>query len=394
MLALDLAFYEARVSRDSFAARDHAELSRLYLQRARVGGADGDLARAEHHARRSLELRTGRNEEAFQVLAASLMGQHRFVEASAVAHQLAAMDSTGRAARAMLGEIQLELGAYDDARRTFGMLRLARADLAVAPRYARWEEIRGRPAEARRLLRAALGEAAGRHGMPAAQLAWFHWRLGDLALRHGRLDEAAREFRAGLSIAADDRRLLDGLARLAMAEGRWRDAIGLGERAIARALDPATLGLLALSYREIGDSARAADYDRAMSVAVSTQSRQFHRIWSLHLLDQGRDVPGVLARAQHEIASRRDVYGWDLLAWALHRSGRHEEAGEAMTRALAMRTRDAMLFFHAGMIEAARGHRAAAERHLEAALETNPHWHPVQPRVARRTLARLADGGD
>lgn len=394
MLELDLAFYLARVARDSFAARDHAELARLYLQRARIAGADADLVRAEGHARHSLDLRSGRNEEAFQVLAASLMGQHRFADARGAAERVVGMDSTVRSARAVLGEIQLELGAYDDARRTFGTLQTVRGDLSVAPRYARWEEIRGRPTAARSLLRLARDEAAGRHAMPAAQLAWFHWRLGDLALRHGRLDEAERELAAGLSIAGDDHRLLDGLARLAMARHRWRDAIDLGERAIARRLDPATLALLSLSYAAIGDSARSAEYDRAMSVAVGAQSDQFHRGWSLHLLDQGRDVPAVLARTQEEIGHRRDVYGWDLLAWALHRSGRDAEAGAAMAHALAMGTQDAMLRFHAGMIEAALGRRAVARRHLEAALKINPRWHPFQPRLARATLARLSAGGD
>jgi tetratricopeptide (TPR) repeat protein len=394
VLELDLSFYLARVARDSFAARDHAELARLYLQRSRIGGADADLVRADEHARRSLALRSGRNEEALQVLAASLMGRHRFVEARTAAERLVAMDSTARSARAMLAEIQLELGAYDDARRTFGSLQSIRGDLSVAPRYARWEEIRGRPAEARRLLRQARDEAARRHGMPASQLAWFHWRLGDLARRHGHLDEAERELAAGLSIAPDDHRLLDGLARLALARRRWREAIDLGERAIARTLDPATLALLSLGYAAVGDSARSAEYDRAMSVAVGAQSDQFHRGWSLHLLDQGREVPEVLARAREEIRTRRDIYGWDLLAWALHRSGRDAEDGEAMARALAMGTRDAMLFFHAGTIEAALGRRAAARRHLETALEIDPRWHPFQPRLARATLARLSARGD
>ncbi|HEU4473893.1 MAG TPA: hypothetical protein VFR72_03595, partial [Gemmatimonadales bacterium] len=50
VLELDLSFYLARIARDSFAARDHAELARLYLQRSRIGGADADLVRAEEHA--------------------------------------------------------------------------------------------------------------------------------------------------------------------------------------------------------------------------------------------------------------------------------------------------------------------------------------------------------
>ncbi len=394
VLEMDLDFFQARVARDSFSARDFAELSRLFLLRARTGGGDGDLRRAETHARRSLRLRTGRNQESFQVLASSLMGQHRFTEARSVAERLVALDSTYRPARAMLGEIQLELGAYDEARRTFGMLLTERGDLSVAPRYARWEELRGRPAEARRLLRAARDEASGRHGMPAAHIAWFHWRLGDLALRQGRVREADKELEAGLVIAPDDHRLLDALARAAAARGRWSEAIEYGERAIARTLDPATLGLLYQVYSASGDSIKAEEYYRAMSVTVLGQPETFHRLWGLLLLDRRREVPTVLARAEREIELRRDVYGWDLLAWALYRSGRPSEAHEKMRHALALGTRDASLFYHAGMIEAALGRRADARRYLETALEINPQWHPFQPAEARRVLGRLAGGED
>jgi tetratricopeptide (TPR) repeat protein len=383
VLEMDIGFFQARVARDSLSARDFAELSRLFLQRARAGGGDGDLRRAEMHARRSLRLRVGRNEEAFQVLASSLMGQHRFAEARSVAERLVTLDPASRPARAMLGEIQLELGAYDEARRTFGMLLTSRGDLAVAPRYARWEELRGRPAEARRLLREARDEASRRYGMPAGQIAWFHWRLGDLALRQGRLREAETELQTGLANAPDDHRLLDALARAAAARGRWSEAIDYAERAIARTVDPATLGLLYQVYAASGDSAKAEEYYRAMSVTVLGQADTFHRLWGLILLDRGREVPTVLARAEREIEVRQDVYGWDLLAWALYRSGRPAEAHEKMRHALALGTRDASLFYHAGMIETALGRHLEARRYLETAHAINPHWHPLQPAEAK-----------
>jgi tetratricopeptide (TPR) repeat protein len=394
VLEMDIVFFQRRVARDTLSARDFAELSRLFLQRARAGGGDGDLRRAEENARHSLRLRESRNAEAFQVLAASLMGQHRFTEAREVAEGLLALDSTSHGARALLGEIQVELGDYAEARRTFGMLLTWRGDLSVAPRYARWEELRGRPAEARRLLRAARDEVANLHGMPVRQLAWYHWRLGDLALRNGRLDEAERELESGLSLAPDDHLLLDALARAAAARRRWHEAIDYGERSIVRSLDPATLGLLYQAYAAVGDSARAEEYSRAMSVAVLGQGNGFHRAWGLLLLDRGREVPAVLARAQRDITLRHDVYGWDLLAWALYRSGRLEEARDAMRNALALGTRDASLHFHAGMIDAALGLRAPARRHLEAALAINPWWHPFQPTEARAMLERLGTGGD
>lgn len=387
VLELDIAFFEARVARDSLAARDHAQLARLHLQRAPVGGTEAaDLERAEVHARRSLALRTAHNGDALQVLASALMGSHRFAEAREIAQQLLAMDSTARGPRALLGEIELELGAYPDAARIFGSLLTERENLGVAPRYARWEEIRGRPAEARRLLRGALDQAARRHGMPRSHLAWFHWRLGDLALRHGRADEAERELRAGLVLAPQDHRLLDGLARVAAARGRWRDAIELGERAIARTIEPGTLGLISQSWEMLGDSARAVEYQRAMDAAVKQQPNTLDRQWAMLQLDRGRDVAVVLARAREEIRARRDIYAWDLLAWALYRSDQVREALDASSNALAMQTRDASLLFHAGMIAAAAGDTALALHRLEQALEINPRWHPTQPAEARAVL--------
>jgi tetratricopeptide (TPR) repeat protein len=100
-------------------------------------------------------------------------------------------------------------------------------------------------------------------------------------------------------------------------------------------------------------------------------------------------VPAVLARAERDIALRHDVYGWDLLAWALYQSGRPAEARGAMGHALALGTRDAALHFHAGMIDAALGLGAEASRHLETALAINPAWHPFQPAEARARLERL-----
>jgi tetratricopeptide (TPR) repeat protein len=84
----------------------------------------------------------------------------------------------------------------------------------------------------------------------------------------------------------------------------------------------------------------------------------------------------VLRKAEEEIAIRQDVYGWDLLGWALHKAGRDADAADAIARALSQGTRDAMLFYHAAMIERALGHRAAAQARLDQANAVNPYWRP------------------
>ena len=387
---LDIAFYETRIARDPRSARDFTQLAALHLQRARETADNADLVRAEELARHSLALRDVRNDQAYGVLASSLLAQHRFGEALEAGRLLLAADTTSIAARGLVAETELELGDYSAAARHFGMLATYQADPGVAPRLARWEELRGRPLEARRLMRQARDAAARRHAMPREQLAWFQLRLGDLALRSGRLDEAEHEIQAGLGLLPADARLLGAMARVHAARHQWRRAAADGELAVAQALDPATLGLLADAYAALGDSARSAAYDRAMRLTVLRQPGPYHRAWSLYLLDHGRDVPHVLAKVRDELATRPDVYGYDLLAWALHQSGRDVEARVPMRRALALGTRDAMLRYHAGAIALGVGDTVEARANFTAALTINPYWHPTQPAAVRALLDTLA----
>jgi tetratricopeptide (TPR) repeat protein len=367
----DIAFFARRVAADPIGAADRARLAALYLQRARETGNFLDYARATDLARRSLALRVAHNEKTYTLLASSLLAQHRFTEARAAALALNALDPGVPRHAALLAEIALELGRYDDARALFDSLWPARHDLAVAPRLARWAEIRGDTALARRLLDGSLAGAKQRRDLPAEQLAWFHLRVGDLALRYGRLAEAEYAFRAGLNVFPGDYRLLAGLARLEAAQGNWRRAIEYGDDAIAAVPDPATFGVMSDAYARLGDMTRAAEYARAMEIAVLGQPGQWHRAWSLFLLDHGRRVPDVLAKARQELETRRDVYGYDLLAWALHGARRDREAQRAEARALAQGTQDAQLFRHAGMIAQSLGDSVAARGLLARAHSLN-----------------------
>jgi tetratricopeptide (TPR) repeat protein len=123
---------------------------------------------------------------------------------------------------------------------------------------------------------------------------------------------------------------------------------------------------------------------------VLRQPGPYHRAWSLFLLDHDRAVPQVLGKVEEELRTRRDIYGYDLLAWALHKAGRDADAAAPMRRALALGTRDAMLYYHAGMIDRALGDSASARTELQAALAINPYWHPTQPATAHAVLDTLA----
>jgi tetratricopeptide (TPR) repeat protein len=242
----------------------------------------------------------------------------------------------------------------------------------VAPRLARWAEIEGRTGEARWLMRTALRTALATPNLPREQVAWFWLRNGDLDLRSGKYARADSEYRAGLAAHPGDYRLLAATARLAAARHAWRDAITAGEQAIATSLDPATLGVLSDAYAATGDRAKSGEYARALDVAVLKQPGAYHRAWSLFLLDHHRHVAGVYHKVLVELRTRRDVYGYDLLAWALHAQGRDVEAKAAMAHALAQGTRDAQLFCHAAVIERALGDETAASELFARARALQP----------------------
>src|SRR5438552_992875 len=218
-------FLVRRVAADPMGAADRSRLAALYLQRGRETGDFEDYRRAEALARRSLELRVAHNARTYVVLASALLAQHRFTEALDVARALNAGDPGVAANQAVQAEVELELGRYAAARALFDSLWPARRDLAVAPRLARWAEIRGDTGLARRLLAGALATARRRRDLPPEQVAWFYLRTGDYALRYGRLDEAAYALRAGLDVFPSDYRLLAAMARLEAARGRWREAV-------------------------------------------------------------------------------------------------------------------------------------------------------------------------
>ncbi len=351
----DIAFYVRRVDEDRQSATDRLTLARLLFTRSRSAGSTRDLARAEALARESIALRGRRNGQGFEVLASILMARHEFREAHAVAATVDSLEPQTPSHLALLGEIELELGRYDDAARHFRAVVSDGRQFTTDARVARWYEVTGHATIARAMMYRAITAVDRRDDLPQEQRAWFHYRLGELELRLGRLPAADSAFQAALRRFPDDVRALGGLARTSLARGDFRRAIEYGDQATGIQLDPTTLATVSLAYAALGDSAQAAQYASAMSVSALTQPGAIHRAWGLYLLNEGSasERADVLRRAQRELRDRHDVYGHDLLAWALFKAGRRDDAQRAMRLALAQGTEDVMLQAHAGAIFAA-----------------------------------------
>jgi len=254
--------------------------------------------------------------------------------------------------------------------------------------------IQGHTDEAVRQSHAAIAAAVD-EGAGGSAMAWFDYQLGDTLISTGDRAGAADAYAAALAQDPASHLARWGLARVAAAAGRTDDAIHLLDAAIAAVPLPEFLARRAELYdirAATGDAKLAAD-DRATVLAIAQltggAAGVYDRTLSLFLSNTGSDPARALSLAQAEIKARKDVYGYDALAWALLANDRPAEADVAMTTALAFGTRDAKLLYHAGMIKAALGDDASARTLLTGALKLDDSFDPVGAARARATLEGL-----
>ena len=119
----------------------------------------------------------------------------------------------------------------------------------------------------------------------------------------------------------------------------------------------------------------------------------YNRELALFYSDHDTKVVEALLLAGAEIEIRKDVNGYDALAWALYRNGRHAEALNAVGQALRLGTPDASFHYHAGLIYQALGRRAEAAAALELALRINPYFSLGHAGKARAALNVVTSDG-
>jgi tetratricopeptide (TPR) repeat protein len=361
------------------------------MRRSREAGDIAALLRAEAALERALDINPAYT-TARASLATALLNQHRFVEAATIAQGIAEAGSVNVQAVATLADARFALGDYEEA--TAGFIRLS--SLAPGPtsqvRIAQLEYLRGDIDEALRLTRSAAAAEYASGATPEG-MAWYLARIGDLYFGVGELQNAALHYQAALKLFDRHYPSLAGLARVKAAEGRIGDAIELYKRAVEVVPLPTTLAELGDAYAAAGkDDEAVTQYQTVELIATIARLNQavFNRELVIFYADHNMRVDEALRLAESEIKVRRDVYGYDALAWALYRNGRHEEADAAMQKALEHGTRDASMHFHAALIRKALGDLDGERTHLAAVVRTNPRFSLLHAPRVQAELASLS----
>ena len=359
-------------------------LGLAYQQRARETGdptyytkSDGVLRRALRYSPDDLVATTG--------LGALALSRHRFRDALALGRRAVALSPSTARGYGIVGDALVELGRYREAFAAFDRMASLKPSLSSYARVSYARELLGDVRGAAAAMRLAIDAAAGQ---PEA-LAWSQTQLGKLFWSQGRARAAEREYRTALAARPGYVYAFDGLALVEAARGRYRDAIAYERRATDTIPLPQFVASLGDLQRLAGNGS-AAQRQYALIGAIQRLLRangvRTDLETALFDVDHAVRLRRALSLARAAQAERPSIDGDDVLAWALARNGRCSEALHYSKRALRLGTRDAVKFFHRGMVERCLGNGVAAKTWFRRALSVNPNfsllWAPVAKRYA------------
>jgi tetratricopeptide (TPR) repeat protein len=359
-------------------------LGLAYQQRARETGDPTYYTKSDGSLEQALKL-DPKDSFAVSGLGSLALSRHRFVEALALGRKAHRLAPTVARNHGVIGDALVELGRYHEAFHEFDVMNKLLPDLSSYSRVSYGRELRGDTAGAIKAMKLAVDAATG----AKEPTAWTHVQLGKLYFNHGHYGLALREMRLANMTFPEYAYGLDGQAQVEAALGHLKTAFALEQAAVDAIPLPQYVATLGDLYRVTGHPAMARrQYAligeierllRANGVKVDLEIALFdadHGIAPKHALE--------LARIGHRY--RPSIDGDDVLGWALVRNGRCAEALPYSKAALRLGTRDALKFFHRGMIERCLGHDGSARAWFGRALSLNPRfsllWAPVAKRLA------------
>ncbi len=386
-----ITFWKQRFERDPHDFISLTYLGQSYMRKGRETGDVSEYERADAVLRKAMEI-DSQYEPALAYLSADLFVKHDFLGALQLASRVYTNDPRALQALATVGDAQLELGRYAEAEAAYQKLAEQSPSAAVYGRLARLAWLQGHPNDALTWMQKAVDKSS-ETGLSGEGAAWYDFQLGELYFNTNQLQQADVQYSAALKEFDNYYLALAGLGKVRAAQGRTNEAITFYEKAVAIIPQPDLLAALGDLYSVTRSPDKAKrEYETVEFIGKLQAINQviYNRQLALFDANHNRNLVESLSLAQNELVNRKDIYAYDTDAWALYKNGRYAEALQAMQQAMKLGTRDALLYYHAGMIYSALGNHEQAQNMLSEAMAINPHFDFMQARVARETLTNVA----
>jgi tetratricopeptide (TPR) repeat protein len=383
----EIARYLAAVRADAQDGRSRVLLGYAYLQRVRETGDPADYGRAEIVLDEALAL-DPEDVDALIGKGTLALARHDFREALELGERARALAPTQPRAYGVIADAQTELGLYDEAVTALQTMVDLRPDLTSYSRISYARELRGQVDAAIK----AMEQAVRAGGAVPENTEYVRVLLGNLHLNKGDLAAAERIYGESLAALPGFVYALAGLASVRAAQDRLDEAEKLAQQAV----DAIPLPQFVIALAEIQEAAgrtREAETNYALVRQIQALFAENGVKTDLELAlfeaNHGTDPAAAVELARAAYADQPNIKAADALAWALYGAGSYDEAERYATEALRLGTRDASMYFHAGMIAKARGDTETARTRLAEAMAIHPGFSPLASRVARAALDEL-----
>ncbi len=380
-LDVEIAFLEARVSRDEADPITPTRLGHAYLRRAKAAGTFSDYRKAETSFRLALT-RSAEHFGALTGLANALAARHAFDEAYEVGRRAIKANPDAADGYAVAGDAALEAGKVTEAAALFDRVAQLAPGYHAHTRAANLAAARGDTRGAYASLAKAAADAP-RLNLDPERRAWPHIRTGSIAFDHGDWKRAESSYTAALGITPENPVALEHLAELRAAQKQFAQARELYARAIAADPRPeyheAVGNIHAAEGRQ--DDARAA-FDRARRgylAAVEEGDPGAYRRLALFFADIEPNPAEAVKWARKDFEIRTDAVTLGVLAWTLMKAGQGEEAQRIAERAAKAAPVDAMTWQRIGGVAEQAGDAALARARFARATEINPRLKTSSP---------------
>ncbi|TAK54911.1 MAG: tetratricopeptide repeat protein [Bacteroidetes bacterium] len=366
---------------------NYVQLAQLYLQQGRLTGNNAEYlpkaaalldAALEHSAETSEIVITK------ATIAATL---HHFREAKELASKAIAMNPHTAFYYGLLCDANVELGNYDEAVRACDKMVSIRPDLRSYSRVSYLRELHGDIDGAIHAM--TMAAEAGVTGQE--NRAWVLYNLGMLFLNQNKVDSAEYIFKGILQERNGYAHALRGLAKVQGMKGRYKESIEYYKQAIAALNEPAFHEGLGEVYQYLGNfSEMRTCYDNAEELYHEEQemgennSLEMAEFFASH----NRNVEEALTLAQKAIMERKSVHGYYVLALALFKNGKHDEAWTSIQQAMKLGTKDASMLYLAGAIADKVGNAEQSKHFLTRALTVNPNFSFLYAADAKQILEK------
>ncbi|MEO5717625.1 MAG: tetratricopeptide repeat protein, partial [Chthoniobacterales bacterium] len=305
---------------------------------------------------------------------------HRFKDAETVARKLVA-ERTFVFDYALLGDALMEQGRLNEAVDAYQRMVDLKPCLQTYSRVAYMRWLKGDLPGAIQAIRYAV---TGGSILEPEPVAWAYTRLAFYELQAGNLEAARRSTELATNYVPDYAAALLMRGRILLAEDKPSEAVAVLRPAAERNPLPEYLWILADALRAEGQFEQASAVEKRL---LSTGAANDPRTFALFLATRGNQPDLALRLSKAELDTRHDIFTRDAVAWSAFRKGDLKTAQDNIQAALSEGTKDARLFYHAGIIAAAAGQTAEAQTYLNQAKALEQMLMPSERSPLEQKLA-------